>query len=61
VSSIIAPAAAICTASHSFVAAAKGRHGGRRKVIDDDMLLFAGALQAAGTPVPQIARAASCR
>jgi DNA invertase Pin-like site-specific DNA recombinase len=36
-------------------AASKGRHGGRPKVIDDDMLLFARALQAAGTPVPQIA------
>jgi len=36
-------------------AAAKGRHGGRPKVIDDDMLIFARALQLAGTPVPQIA------
>jgi DNA invertase Pin-like site-specific DNA recombinase len=35
-------------------AAAKGRHGGRPKVIDDDMLIFARALHAAGTPVPQI-------
>lgn len=37
-------------------AAAKGNHGGRPKVIDDDMLLFAQALKDKGTPVPGIAR-----
>lgn len=36
-------------------AAAKGNHGGRPKVIDDDMLTFAIALKNKGTPVPQIA------
>ncbi|MER6257685.1 recombinase family protein [Streptomyces sp. NPDC001584] len=37
-------------------AAAKGNHGGRPKVIDDDMLTFAIALKAKGTPVPEIAK-----
>lgn len=37
-------------------AAAKGNHGGRPKVIDDDMLTFAVALKAKGTPVPEIAK-----
>jgi len=37
------------------VAAAKGNHGGRPKVIDDDMLTFAIALKNKGTPVLQIA------
>ncbi|WP_150136198.1 recombinase family protein [Streptomyces hyaluromycini] len=36
-------------------AAAKGNHGGRPKVIDDDMLTFALALKAKGVPVPEIA------
>lgn len=36
-------------------AAAKGNHGGRPKVIDDDMLTFAQALRAKGVPVPEIA------
>jgi DNA invertase Pin-like site-specific DNA recombinase len=36
-------------------AAAKGNHGGRPRVIDDDMLTFAIALKNKGTPVPQIA------
>jgi DNA invertase Pin-like site-specific DNA recombinase len=36
-------------------AAAKGRHGGRPKVVDDDMLTFALALRAKGVPVPEIA------
>ncbi|MFF4779220.1 recombinase family protein [Microtetraspora fusca] len=36
-------------------AAAKGNHGGRPKVIDDDMLTFALALRAKGVPVPAIA------
>jgi DNA invertase Pin-like site-specific DNA recombinase len=35
-------------------AAASGHHGGRPKVFDDDMLTFARALQAKGTPVPEI-------
>jgi DNA invertase Pin-like site-specific DNA recombinase len=37
-------------------AAAKGNHGGRPKVFDDDMLLFARALRDQGTPVPEIAK-----
>jgi DNA invertase Pin-like site-specific DNA recombinase len=37
-------------------AAAKGNHGGRPKVIDDDMLLFAQALKDNGTPIPGIAK-----
>jgi len=37
-------------------AAARGNHGGRPKVIDPDMLLFARALKDAGTPAPKIAR-----
>jgi DNA invertase Pin-like site-specific DNA recombinase len=37
-------------------AAAKGNHGGRPKVIDDDMLTFAVALKDRGTPVPEIAK-----
>ena len=37
------------------VAAAKGNHGGRPKVIEDDMLTFAIALKNKGTPVLQIA------
>ncbi len=37
-------------------AAAKGNHGGRPKVFDSDMLLFARALREAGTPVPEIAK-----
>ncbi|WP_051865919.1 hypothetical protein [Streptosporangium roseum] len=36
-------------------AAARGRHGGRPKVIDDDMLTFALALRDKGVPVPDIA------
>ena len=36
-------------------AAARGNHGGRPPVIDDDMLTFAIALKNKGTPVPQIA------
>lgn len=36
-------------------AAAKGRHDGRSKVIDDDMLIFALALRAKGVPMPEIA------
>ncbi|WP_381562705.1 recombinase family protein [Streptomyces eurythermus] len=37
-------------------AAAKGNHGGRPKVIDDDSLLFARALKNKGVPVPEIAK-----
>ena len=37
-------------------AAAKGNHGGRPKVIDDDSLTFALALKAKGVPVPDIAK-----
>ncbi|MFF0450143.1 hypothetical protein ACFYT4_27765 [Streptomyces sp. NPDC004609] len=36
--------------------AAKGNHGGRPKVIDDDMLTFAVALKNEGVPVPDIAK-----
>jgi hypothetical protein len=35
-------------------AAAKGNHGGRPKVIDDDMLLFARALHDQDTSMPDI-------
>jgi len=37
-------------------AAAKGNHGGRPKVIDDDMLLFARALRDRGTPMLEITK-----
>jgi DNA invertase Pin-like site-specific DNA recombinase len=37
-------------------AAARGNHGGRPKVIDDDSLTFARALREKGTPIPDIAR-----
>lgn len=37
------------------IAAAKGNHGGRPKVIDEDMLTFAQALRAKGVPVPEVA------
>jgi hypothetical protein len=33
-------------------AAACGNHGGRPKVIDDDMLVFARALRDRGEPIP---------
>ncbi|MFE2870949.1 recombinase family protein [Embleya sp. NPDC059259] len=36
------------------VAAAKGRHGGRPRVVDDDMLVFALALRDKGVRVPDI-------
>jgi len=42
-------------------AAAKGNHGGRPKVIDDDMFLFARALKDKGTPVPEIAKKLSIK
>jgi DNA invertase Pin-like site-specific DNA recombinase len=38
------------------IAAAKGRHSGRPKVIDDDMLTFALALRDKGVAVPEIAK-----
>ncbi len=37
-------------------AVARGNHGGRPKVIDDDMLTFAIALKDEGVPVPEIAK-----
>jgi DNA invertase Pin-like site-specific DNA recombinase len=37
-------------------AAAKGNHGGRPKVIDPDMVIFARALRDQGTPMPDIAQ-----
>nr|WP_234327949.1 recombinase family protein [Streptomyces sp. NRRL F-2664] len=44
------------TLEGQVAAAAKGNHGGRPKVIDDDMLLFARALKDRGVPVPEIAK-----
>jgi DNA invertase Pin-like site-specific DNA recombinase len=38
------------------VAASKGNHGGRPKVIDEDMLVFARALRDRGTPIGEIAQ-----
>lgn len=38
------------------IAASKGNHGGRPKVIDDDMFTFAVALEDKGVPVPEIAK-----
>lgn len=37
-------------------AASKGNHGGRPKVVDDDMLTFAQALKDKGVPVPTSSR-----
>ena len=34
----------------------RGRHGGRPKVVDDDMGQYARSLRANGIPVPEIAR-----
>lgn len=36
-------------------ATAKGNHGGRPKVLDEDMIIFARALHDKGVPVPEIA------
>ena len=36
-------------------ASAKGNHGGRLKVLDEDMIIFARALHDKGVPVPEIA------
>lgn len=44
------------TLESQVTAANKGNHGGRPKVIDDDMLTFAIALKDKGTPVPGIAK-----
>ncbi|MEU0660694.1 recombinase family protein [Streptomyces lavendulocolor] len=44
------------TLEGQVAAAVKGNHGGRPKVIDDDMLTFARALRDKGTPVPEIAK-----
>jgi DNA invertase Pin-like site-specific DNA recombinase len=44
------------TLEGQVAAATKGNHGGRPKVIDDDMLLFARALKDKGVPVPEIAK-----
>lgn len=44
------------TLEGQVTAAAKGYHGGRPKVIDDDMLTFARALKDKGIPVPEIAK-----
>lgn len=44
------------TLEGQHAAANKGNHGGRPKVIDDDMLLFARALKDKGVPVPSIAK-----
>jgi len=44
------------TLEGQVVAASKGNHGGRPKVIDDDSLLLALALKDRGVPVPEIAK-----
>ncbi|MFE5375710.1 recombinase family protein [Streptomyces mirabilis] len=44
------------TLEGQVTAAAKGNHGGRPKVIDEDMLVFARALKDRGVPVPEIAK-----
>jgi DNA invertase Pin-like site-specific DNA recombinase len=44
------------TLEGQVIAAAKGNHGGRPKVIDDDSLTFALALRDKGVPVPDIAK-----
>jgi DNA invertase Pin-like site-specific DNA recombinase len=44
------------TLEGQIIAAAKGNHGGRPKVIDDDSLTFALALKDKGVPVPNIAK-----
>ncbi|GAA2910379.1 hypothetical protein Acy02nite_89710 [Actinoplanes cyaneus] len=44
------------TLEGQVIAAAKGNHGGRPKVIDDDSLTFALALKDKGVPVPDIAK-----
>ncbi|MFI2316648.1 hypothetical protein [Streptomyces sp. CB00072] len=49
------------TLEGQFIAASKGNHGGRPKVIDDDMLTFAVALEDKGVPVPEIAKKLTIR
>lgn len=44
------------TLEGQVIAASKGNHGGRPKVIDVDMLTFAVALKDKGVPVPEIAK-----
>ena len=44
------------TLEGQIIAATKGNHGGRPKVIDDDSLTFALALKDKGVPVPDIAK-----
>jgi DNA invertase Pin-like site-specific DNA recombinase len=44
------------TLEGQVIAAAKGNHGGRPKVIDDDSLTFALALKDKGVPVPDITK-----
>lgn len=44
------------TLEGQVIAASKGNHGGRPKIIDDDMLTFAVALKVKGVPVPEIAK-----
>jgi DNA invertase Pin-like site-specific DNA recombinase len=44
------------TLEGQVAAAAKGNHGGRPKVIDDDSVTFALALKDKGVPVPDIAK-----
>lgn len=44
------------TLEGQVIAASKGNHGGRPKVIDDDMLTFAVALKDKGVPAPEIAK-----
>ncbi|CAM5641682.1 hypothetical protein SAVIM338S_06288 [Streptomyces avidinii] len=44
------------TLEGQVIAASKGNHGGRPKVIDDDMLTFAVAFKDKGVPVPEIAK-----
>lgn len=44
------------TLEGQVVATSKGNHGGRPKLVDDDMLTFAVALRDQGVPVPDIAQ-----
>ena len=44
------------TLEGQVTAGAKGNHGGRPKVIDDDSLFFGRALKDRGVPVPEIAK-----
>lgn len=44
------------TLEGQLAAAARGNHGGRPKVVDPDMAIFARALRDQGTPMPDIAQ-----